>query len=200
MRTYGSVKQEVLNKGFKWFQNPYSLNFVHERTSYNATNVFDDFLHVCFTDKQGVGQIITIPWTTKPGIKGSLDSPVTVEGITGTAIIQAPQQVIEGWQFRDTFTEFSKHPYFRQIGKVDYWRDGNKNNILDKVKAQFKKIFGTHWHIMSHPEVKGSGKVNNWSLGCMGGIAEDFDKILEVTRKSVSMYGDKFTGTILDSW
>lgn len=200
MRTYGEVKQEVLNKGFKWFEKPYSLNFIWERTSYNATNVFDDFLHVCYINEKGEGCIETIKATTKPGIKGSLDSPVTVEGITGTAIIQAPQQVIEGWQFKDTFKEFSTYPYFRQIGKVDYWRDGNKNNILDKVKAQFKKLFGTHWHRMSNVGTFGSGKVNNWSLGCMGSPEPEWVKILPLVRRSVKMYGDKFTGTILDSW
>ena len=120
MRTYQEIKKHVLSLGFKWFSNPYSLNFVHERTSYNATNVFDDWLYVCYINEKGEECLIIIPWTTKPGIKGSLDSPVTVEKITGTAVIQAPQQVIGGWQFRDTFTEFSKHPYFRQVGKVNY--------------------------------------------------------------------------------
>jgi hypothetical protein len=199
MRSYQEIKKHVLSLGFVWFEKPYSLNFIHERTSYNATNIFDCWLHVCYKDKQGQECVIHIPWTTKPGIKGSLDSPLTVEKITGTAIIQ-PGQYLGAWQFRDTDKEFSKHPYFRQIGKINYWRDGNKNNILDKIQAQFQKLFGTHWHIMSHLGKRGSGKVNNWSLGCMGGIAEEFDKMLPVVRRSVKMYGDKFTGTIVDSW
>ncbi len=198
MRTYESVKQAVINKGYVWFEKTYSLNFIWERTSYNATNVFDDLLHVCYLDAKLVPQIKSIPATTKPGLKGSLLEPVLVEGIRGTAIIECGQY-LSSWQFKDTTKEFSSYPYFRQIGKINYYRDGNKDRIIDKVNRQVAKLFGTHWHRMSNNGTYGSGQVNNWSLGCMGSPEPEWAKILPIVRTSVKLYGDKFTGTIMES-
>jgi hypothetical protein len=150
MRSYQDIKQHVQSLGFRWFENPFSLNFVWDRTGYHADNVFNHWLHIAYKDDQGHEQVLTIPATTIPGLKGSLLEPVTVDHITGTAVIKSPQQVVGGWQFHDTFDEFSKYPYFRQIKPVDYWRDGDKDHEIDKVQEQDQKIFGTHWHRMSN--------------------------------------------------
>lgn len=196
-RTYEELRNSLVRKGFKFFLNELSLNFIWERTSDEITNKFTDFLHIPYIEK-GVKCIVTIPATTKPGIKGSTDSPVTVEGITGTAII-IPGQYEGAWEFRDTVKEFSKYPYFRQVGPVDYWRDGDKDLVVDHTQQQDDKIFGTHWHKMSNNGTFGSGLINNWSLGCMGSPEPEFKKILLLVRKSVDLYGTKFTGTIIES-
>jgi hypothetical protein len=198
-RTYEQIEKAVKSLGFKWFTAPYSLNYVWERTSFEATNKFTDFLHICYQGNHGERVIRTIPATTKPGLKGSLLEPTTVEGIKGTAVIESPQQVIGGWEFRDTDKEFSQYPYFRQVAKVNYWRDGNKDRIIDKVQRQIAKIFGTHWHRMSQNNTYGSGLINNWSLGCMGSPEPEFEKMLDITRKSCEIYGNKVTGTIIES-
>lgn len=198
MRTYKEVKNTVIKKGYAWFTKPLSLNMVWERTGYEATNKFTDWLHVCWLDDNGTEQILSIPATTVPGLKGSLLSPLTVEGITGTAIIQ-PNQYRSAWKFLDTYKGFTKYPYFRQCAPINYWRDGNKNKTLDKVQAQFKKLFRTHWHRMSNNGTYGSGLVNNWSLGCMGSPEPEWRKILPIVRLSSKRYGNKFTGTILES-
>lgn len=200
MRTYDQIKSSVEALKFKWLSIVNVPNYVWERTSFKATNKFTDFLHVCWIDETGKKNILTIPGTTKPGLVGSLYNPLTVRGVTGTAIIRSPQQVIDGWDFRDTDKEFSGYPYFRQVAPVDYWRDGNKDDNIDKVNPEEDKINGTHWHIMSKINQKGSGFVNNWSLGCAGAIEDEFEKILPVTRKYVKAYGKtKVTGTFINS-
>lgn len=199
MRNYDQIKLAIESLNFKWFTGPNSLNYVWERIDFHATNHMTDFLHVCWLDEKGKKQIISIPGTTKPGHIGSLFNPVTVRGVTGTAIIRSPQQVIGGWEFRDTREEFSHYPYFRQVAPVDYWRDGNKDTEIDKVNPEEDKINGTHWHIMSKKNQKGSGNINNWSLGCSGAIEDEFEKILPITRKSVAVYGTKVTGTYIES-
>lgn len=199
MRTYQQIEDAVKDLGFKWFSGAFSVNYVWERADFIATNKFTDLLHVCWKDDKGQSHILTIPCTTKPGLKGSLMSPLTVRGVTGTAVIKSPQQVIGGWEFRDTFGEFSQYPYFRQVGLVDYWRDGDKDTEIDKVNDEEDKLNGTHWHIMSHVNTIGSGNVNNYSLGCMGAVEPEFKKILEITRKTVALYGTKVTGTIIES-
>lgn len=199
MRTYEQIKNAVTNLGFKWFTDKYKINSVFERVDFVATNKFTDFWHLCYTNESGVNLILTIPCTTKPGLKGSLLEPTTVSGITGTAIIESPQQIIDGWEFNDTFKEFSEYPYFRQIGQVNYWRDGNKDLVIDKTNEQLHKVFGTHWHRMSQNGTYGSGLVNNWSLGCMGSPEPEFEKILPLIRQAIKINGTKFTGTIIES-
>ena len=147
---------------------------------------------------------MTIPATTKAGIKGAFDAPPTVEGITGTAVI-IPGQYIDTWKFIDVADgtnapkkgyPFDKE-YFRQVKGIKYWRDGNKDLVIDHVQEQDNKIFGTQWHKMSNPGTYGSGLVNNWSEGCMGAVEPEFQKILPIVRESVKVHGDLFTGTII---
>jgi len=199
MRTYSQIKTAVESLGFKWFKSPLSINYVWERTNFVATNKMTDFLHVCWLDENNKENILSIPGTTKPGLVGSLLSPVTVRGVTGTAVIRSPQQVLGGWEFRDTDKEFSHYPYFRQVAPVDYWRDGDKDKEIDKVNPEEDKINGTHWHIMSKIDTYGSGNVNNWSLGCSGAAEPEFEKILPITRLSCKKYGNKVTGTYIES-
>ena len=198
MRTYKELHAACLKKGYKWFTKPYSLNFIWERTSYKATNIFDDWLHIAYLDEQQKPQVVSIEATTKPGLKGSLLEPITVGGIRGTAIIECGQY-LETWEFKDTEKEFSKFPYFRQVKPINYYRDGNKDRIIDKIQRQVAKLFGTHWHKMSNIDTLGSGLVNNWSLGCMGSPHPYWKTILPLVRRSIKMYGPMFTGTIIDS-
>jgi len=196
--TYDHLKSKFFELGYVFYKEPYKLNFVWERKDYVATNKFTDELHVAYINANGIGQVLTIPCTTKPGLKGSLLEPITVNGVRGTAVIECGQ-CIDTWEFRDTFNEFSKYPYFRQVKPINYYRDGNKDRIIDKVQRQLAKIFGTHWHAMSKPDTYGSGEVNNWSLGCMGSPEPEYKKILPLVRVHVSKYGKLFTGTIIDS-
>lgn len=199
MRTYKQIKIALESLNFKWFKSPLSINYVWERVDYHATNKFTDFLHLCYIDEKGKEVILTIPATTKPGLKGSLLEPVTVRGITGTAVIRSSQQVLGGWEFHDTKKEFSSYPYFRQVGEVDYWRDGDKDNEIDKINPEEDKVNMTHWHRMSQNDTYGSGLVNNWSLGCCGSPEPEWKKILPITRLSCAKYGNKVTGTFIES-
>ena len=181
-RTYDNLKQTVLSLGYKWFPEDLHLNFIWERTDDIITNKFTDFLHVAWIEDE-VESVITIPATTKPGLKGAVMEPVTVNGVTGTSVI-IPGQYIDAWQFRDTTTEFSKYPYFRQIGKIDYWRDNRDTNIADEAvqkQEQDNELHETHWHRMSPIDGYGSGQINNWSEGCMGAATPEWKKIRGTT-------------------
>ncbi len=197
MRNYDELKKVVAAKGYQFYSDDLKLNFIWERTNEEITNIFTDYLYVVYLEG-GKKKVICIPATTKPGLKGSIDSPITHEGVTGTAII-VPGQYVDAWTFKDTTKEFSSYPYFRQFGKIDYWRDFNKDRTIDRVQFQDDKVFGTHWHRMSNNGTYGSGKINNWSLGCMGAPEPEFKKILPIVRASVEKHGAKFTGTILET-
>lgn len=197
MRTYQELKNAIVKKKYVWYEKDMELNCIWERTNDRITNKFTDWIFIAYL-ANGEEKVIYIPATTKPGLKGSILEPTTVEGVTGTPIIK-PGQYIHCWEFKDTYAAFSKYPYFHQIGKIDYWRDGDKDEEIDRVNDQEDRVFGTHWHKMSKSGTYGSGFVNNWSKGCMGAAEPEFRKILPVVRTSTNIYGKKITGTVLET-
>ncbi len=199
---YQTLKTAVENKGYVFFSSGnYNLNFIWVRNDLHATNHFTDDLFVAYKVND-VETVLAVKCTTKPGLRGSLYNPVTVEGIKGTAIIRE-NQYKGAWQFRDTTTGFSKYPYFHQIKAIDYYRDGNEDNEIDEVQEQDNKIFGTFWHKMSNVGDKRKiedFEVNNYSLGCMGCPVSEWDKVIELTREAVNAgQSTTFTGTIIDA-
>ena len=193
--TYQELKDLVLSKGYVFFDTGvYNLNFVWIRTSDSITNYFTDFLYVAY--RIGAEEyVLKIPATTKPGIKGSIDTPITYQGVTGTAII-VPGQYRSAWKFIDSYEGFSHYPYFHQVKGINYWRDGDKDLLVDEVQLQLDQLFGTHWHRMSQNGIKGY-PINNWSLGCMGAEEPYFRQLLPIVREAVKLYGPVFTGTII---
>jgi hypothetical protein len=199
---YQTLKQTLINKGFLFFEKTdYDLNFIWVRNSLVADNHFTDDLYVAYKTV-GVERVLNIKCTTKPGLKNSLYNPVTVEGITGTAIIKEGQY-LQAWEFHDTYKEFSCFPYFRQIKNIDYFRDGNKDNIIDEVQEQDDKLFGTHWHRMSNIgdlRMVEQFEVNNWSEGCMGAPISEWTKVIDLMRKAIlAGQSTVVTGTIIDA-
>lgn len=199
--TYQELKSLITAKGFLFYTDNLKLNCIWQRTSDIVTNHFTDFFHIAYLEN-GVEKVLSLPATTKAGIKGAFDAPPTVEGITGTSVI-IPWQYVDSWQFIDAPTgkgyPFDKE-FFRQVKGIKYWRDGNKDQVVDHTQEQDNKIFGTHWHKMSQPGTYGSGQVNNWSEGCMGLAEPEFQKMLPIVRASVKLHGNLFTGTIITTF
>ena len=197
---YQELKQLVESKGFIFFDNGnYNLNFIWVRNDMIADNHFSDDLFIAYK-ADGLEQVLNIKCTTIPGTRGSLYNPRTVAGATGTAVIKEGQYR-GAWRFIDSYTQFSTYPYFAQIKPIDYYRDGNKDNIIDEVQEQDNRLFGTHWHRMSNINDKRKieqFEVNNWSLGCIGAPILEWDKVINLTRQSIkSGQGTIFTGTII---
>lgn len=197
MRTYEQIKAAVKAKNYVFFEGDLNMNLIFERTNDLITNHFTDWLHLTYQEN-GENKVLSLPATTKPGLKGSILEPVTVAGVTGTAII-IPGQYRGAWKWMDIYTGFSQYPYFQQIGLINYWRDGNKDMILDHVQEQDNKLFGTNGHRMSNNNTYGSGEVNNWSLGCMGSPEPEWRKILDPIRKSIPKWGKVFTVTLMET-
>jgi hypothetical protein len=198
---YQFLKKVIEKFGYKFFDyGNYNLNFIWVRNDMIADNHFTDDLYVAYKDED-IEKVLSLKATTVPGTKGSLYNPKTVGGVTGTSIIKEGQY-IGSWKFVDSFKEFSNYPYFRQIKPIDYYRDGNKDNIIDTNIVQEDKIFGTHWHRMSNINDKRrlqDFEVNNWSLGCCGCPLGEFNKLIQLTRKAIrSGQPNIFTGIIIN--
>lgn len=209
MRTYEELEAVVKGKGYRWFENKMSLNFIWERTSRLFTDKFDDFFYVAFINLSGAKTVIWTPATTKAGLY-SAQNPTTVDGITGVAIIK-PGQYLSSWELftGDKLAKFlqankiEKYPWvathFRQIKPIDYYRDGDKDAVLEQQVEIDGKIFYTQWHNMSRPGTYGSGLVQNWSAGCMGWPEPETHKFLPTVYDSVRLFGDIVSGTLLES-
>lgn len=196
---YQTLKKTLETLGYQFFDiGNYNLNFIWVRNDLHATNHFTDDLYVAYREN-GEEKVLAVKCTTKPGLRGSLLNPITVDGITGTAVIENGQYR-GAWTFIDSFSDFSKYPFFRQMKPINYFRDGDKDTEIDLINEQRNKLFGTHWHKMSNVGDQRKieqFEINNWSLGCVGCPVVEWDKVIALTRKSVPIYGKTFTGTII---
>jgi len=197
---YQILKKVVENKGYVFFdEGDYDLNFIWVRTSDVFTNMFTDLLHIAYK-KNGIEQVVTLNATTKASLYGNGGATNPVPG--GTAVI-VPGQYRSAWSYTEgngTGTLPWGKPYFQQIKGISYWRDVNKNNIIDKTNIQYNQIFGTNWHIMMEPlSVNVPGSLP-WSEGCKGISQSDMlDIVAPITREAVKIWGPNFTGTLLES-
>ena len=128
------------------------------RTDQSFDNKFSDYV-VRFSNR--IADMI-MPCSTRPG-NYWIFNPVTVGGITGTAIA-CEQQVIASHRFMTSPNWKSLWlgaPYFYQEGSIEIYRDGNKDRKLDKT-TKTRGWYGINFHRA------GAGSfVDNWSAGCM---------------------------------
>ena len=196
MVNYGKLKQSVEAKGYKFYdQGLYNLNIIWVRMDDNVTNKMTDRLFIAYRNDKMQEVVDSFNCTTKAGLS-SFKDPLTVLGITGTAIIQ-PGQYLNAWEFvkgnpaqYDKLTNPFQGDFFRQVKAIDYWRDGDKDAEIDKINEQHG-IFKTHWHMMREP-------INNWSLGCMGVLPPSMMIIASLVSRSLNHYSNSFTGTIME--
>lgn len=132
--------------------------FVYLRLKQSFDNKFND---VCVRFNNGIADMI-MSCSTVPGYFW-IYNPVTVGGITGTAIA-CEQQVTNSHTFKTSANWKSLWlgaPYFMQTGAIEIWRDGNKNTTFDK-NIKTKGWYGINLHR------GGIGSlIDNWSAGCM---------------------------------
>jgi hypothetical protein len=147
------AKSETSRIGYEWF----AKNLIGVRFSVAFTDRFTDIgLSI---DKGNVRAIVD--FTTKPG-KYIIGNPLTVGGIFGAGCIKEGQWIKSHY----LYTAANKYgaPYFRQCSSIQVYRDGNKDNKLDKNVLQ---LAPADYYFQIHP--MGSGwSIGTWSYGCNG--------------------------------
>lgn len=176
------IKKRCKALGYKFFkENIYSLRMGDDFT--------DKFGEYAFVFDKGIC-VSVLPWTTKPG-NYWISNPVTVGGIRGTGCMKEGQW-IDSHKYESTpKSKWGVAGYFLQYGTIEVYRDGNKNNTLDKnIVQKAPTWYGFFLHAM------GSGRrIWNWSAGCNGAP-------LEAWKKYVDPYfedGDVISYTIFDA-
>jgi hypothetical protein len=133
-------------------------DLVWVRTNQSLDNKFSDYV-VRFSNR--IADMI-MPCSTRPG-NYWIFNPVTVGGITGTAIA-CEQQVIGSHTFVTSPNWKSLWlgaPYFMQTGAIEIYRDGNKDKTIDKT-IKTKGWYGINFHRGGLGSI-----VDQWSAGCM---------------------------------
>lgn len=192
---YQFLKKAIENKGYIFFdKGDYNLNIIFNRTNETFTDFFTDKCYVAYKENS-VEKVLEQPCSTKAGLY-YVKNPITYQGVTGVAVVM-PNQYRGVYQLVDDYITWLNYPFFRQIKPMNYWRDFDKDTLLEHVQPQMEQIFGTHFHRGSNPGVTGQ-HIYNWSAGCI--IMEEpyFKNVVELARKATKLYGNKFSITILE--
>lgn len=184
------VKQVLETKGYAFFTNGvYNLNIIGIRNPNLVANSFDDTMVVIY--KFG-GEWITkvYPITTDAGTYW-LKNPMSNKG---TAIL-VPNQ------YRGVYSiDLHNNKYYalcQRNGKVEVYRDNDKDVILDMDSAKIEKgMFGINIH-RSNPFSE-SLKVDKFSAGCqVFKRVKDFNEFMEICQKSKALWGNSFSYTLI---
>lgn len=170
----------------------YNLNIIGVRSNQNnkVTNKYDDYLVVDYNDEKGhQRKIYNI--TTEPGLKLMLNP----SNSKGTAIL-CPNQY-KGVYKIDIHNGKYK-ALCQRNGSVKVYRDNNKDKIYDLNPEKIDSgWFGINIHRSDKNWTRNT--VDGYSAGCqVFNNPKDFDEFMDICEKAKSIYGNKFTYTLIN--
>lgn len=198
-------------KGYKVFTKPYSMNLCAVRSIDNKANTFNDFIAMFYYDNKKTLNGVVIPGTVDAGKTYRL-APMNKNGFP---IIKHNMQHFGAFEFQEPEINNKKlakegkplekghngKTAFRQIEKIEYWRDNDKNPFVGSEEGNpdfeslptYIEIANTNGHDMGT-----LGKeVNNWSAGCWGATENNMDKLYDLARLQIKKgLGKRFTFTL----
>jgi hypothetical protein len=190
-----TVKNAVIKKGYKWFEDNsnkgFDVNIVGIRNSLTGnvvTNLFDDVLTVSYKEK-GVWVFKRYAITTEAGKKGvqKHSNPLGVATLIPN-------------QYRSSYAlglHRGQYEALCQVKPVSVWRDSNKNLVFDHDKSKiFTGLFGINIH-RSNPKTE-SQFVENWSEGCqVFKKVSEYNNFIDICKKAREIHGNSFSYTLL---
>ena len=163
----------------------FNLNIVGVRSRDMTPNTFNDELHV-FWKFRGKWSNVCFAITTDPGLY-YLKNPINVDG----TIIMKPGQYFGAYKNGLHKGERA----LEQKKPMHYWRDFNRDKVLDTGGKTFKSNAKTNIHGAG----KNSTLVDKWSAGCQVVANEDdFNLLLYLTHKAEKYWGNSFTYTLIE--
>lgn len=182
------IKQQFSLNNYIWeIDKP---NTIFYRTNNIFNNQYEDWMVIIKQITEIDFNLYVFKCTTKAG-NFYVQNPVTVGGITGTAILK-PGQYRNTWKFITAVnwkTLWTQHPYFYQVLPVNIWRDKNKDNTINK-EISTSGLFGINWH-------RGgiSSLIDRWSAAC---LVVPRDNWLEVIALNLYKENEVYTGTLFE--
>lgn len=184
------VKSILRSNGYVLNTRPYELNIVGVRTRSTKPNRFDDEIHVFYKSKPLKWHYHIFKGTTDPGTYW-LQNPMQPQG---TAIL-AQGQYVNAYKIG---LHLGKYKALVQVAPVTVIRDYDRNAKLDFFNGtKDTGLFGINIH---RALVKGTTKfIDKFSAGCqVFQNAEEFNSFMQMCDKHSSLYGNRFTYTLLD--
>lgn len=190
--TYNQLSEVFEKKGYAFFDSgSYNLNLFGIRSEEPLVNEFNDYIGIAYKDDIGNTQVQLFRASTKPGYYWLKQE----EGsINGTAIL-IPGQYRSCWElgFHRSYEALVQRSGF----SFKTWRDNDSDGVLDMNGPEFNDVTGLNLHTTSFTnEVERVGK---YSAGCQV-IKDDLDFkiLLSLLKKSSSIYGTRFSYTLLE--
>ena len=180
------------NLNYAYFTNgEYNLNIIGVRANMDSrvTNRYDDVIVVEYKEN---GKLIRKVWdiTTEPGSK-LMRNPSNSKG---TAIL------VPG-QYRGVYKIDLHRGKYKALcqrnGSVKVYRDKNRDNVYDcNVDTINTGWFGINIHRSNDTYTRAT--VDGYSAGCqVFNNPKDFAEFMKLVEKSASIYGNKFTYTLI---
>jgi hypothetical protein len=187
--TYQTIKDAVIKKGHVFFSNHMNLNFIGIRNLNGKVNDWDDRFALLWEENGSQKAWISQSFTTDPGIYYLEKEMLSPKGCA----ILAPGQYKALWTFGK---HRGKYDAFIQLNPCKVYRDRDKDNILDFDPASIDNgNFGINLH-----HGYDSANVGPHSAGCqVFKYEKHLSHVLDIAKKSATMYGNKFTYTLLTS-
>ena len=178
--------------GYAYFTSgEYNLNIIGVRANMDnrVTNRYDDIIVVEYKEN---GKLIRKTWdiTTEPGSK-LMRNPSNSKG---TAIL------VPG-QYRGVYKIDLHRGKYKALcqrnGSVKVYRDKDKDNVYDcDVNTIDKGWFGINIHRSNETYTRTT--IDGYSAGCqVFNNPKDFSEFMKLVEKSASIYGNKFTYTLI---
>ena len=180
------------NLNYAYFTNgEYNLNIIGVRANMDnrVTNRYDDVIVVEYKEN---GKLIRKMWdiTTEPGSK-LMRNPSNSKG---TAIL------VPG-QYRGVYKIDLHRGKYKALcqrnGSVKVYRDKDRDNVYDcDVNTIDKGWFGINIHRSNETYTRTT--IDGYSAGCqVFNNPKDFSEFMKLVEKSASIYGNKFTYTLI---
>lgn len=180
------------NLNYAYFTSgEYNLNIIGVRANMDnrVTNRYDDVIVVEYKEN---GKLIRKIWdiTTEPGSK-LMRNPSNSKG---TAIL------VPG-QYRGVYKIDLHRGKYKALcqrnGSVKVYRDKDRDNVYDcNVNTIDKGWFGINIHRSNETYTRTT--IDGYSAGCqVFNNPKDFSEFMKVVEKSASIYGNKFTYTLI---
>ena len=185
--TAKTIIDALKKQDIPFFKGDYNLNLVGIRSENTDANTFNDVLVVLFTlnNKQ---HMYCFDMTTDPGVYYR-ENPINV---AGTAVL-VPGHYPSCWQVG---AHRGKYYALLQTGEMTVYRDDDHDAEIDVDNSTQTGLFGINLHRASDKYT--SLQVDKWSAGCQV-VADpvDFELLMALVKKSVQIYGDRLSYTLL---
>jgi hypothetical protein len=187
---YDILKNLYEKKGYQFFdEGQFNLNIFGVRTKNKVADSFDDWIGVCYIDKENNRVCNSFRATTDAGTYW-LKNP---QNHKGTALL-VPNQYKGAYKLG---LHRGQYKALVQVQPMKVYRDNNKDIILDFNDLTIQEgVFGINIH-RSNP-LSYSKNVYKWSAGCqVFQSVEDYNFFIELCETAKRKYKNTFTYTLL---